>query len=82
MAMATRSAIEPAKCSSSGVQTRVWPVCAKQTTPVMLPRRRIGASSMDVTPNGSRYVCVNADVRGSRRASEAAMVRSVSRAWK
>jgi hypothetical protein len=52
MAMATRSEIELAKCSSSEDQFRSDPVCSKQ--PVVLPSRRIGASSIDITPYGSR----------------------------
>ena len=82
MAIATRSATELAKCSSSDDHARGVPVCSKQTTPAMCPRRRIGASSNDVTPCGSRYEVVNALVRGSRRASYAAIVRSLSSALK
>ena len=54
MAVATRSAMEVAKFSSSTSHVRAGPVCSKQTTPTVWPKRRIGTSSIDVTPNGIR----------------------------
>lgn len=43
-----------AKFCSSWEKLRIGPMCSLQSTPTSLPRLRIGASSIEVIPSGSR----------------------------